>query len=267
MTFRFGDNAWQILMERGLLDASAVTANPLTGRGLHGQPADADPSVDRVPQFDAVTDRRVCLHIPEHCERNYAYPLIVWLHGDGGSEQDIQLLMPMISERNYFGISLRGDRQCGQWMGWSDSAQAVSNLQNDLFAAVTELRRCYCLHTEHVYLAGFGSGATMALRMLLSRPRWFAGTIMLAGRMTAMSCPLSHFRELAGRRLLYCAGSRDRSIDVAEIGPMMRLMHAAALETTTSEFDAGHEISYEMLSNMNYWIMHGVTGAVPGLVL
>ena len=34
---------------------------------------------------------------PLHYEPNYAYPLIVWLHGPGGSERDLRQTMPMIS--------------------------------------------------------------------------------------------------------------------------------------------------------------------------
>ena len=79
------------------------------------------------PLFASATDRPISLYLPEHYEHSYAYPLIVWLHGDGGTEDDTQLLMPMISERNYVGLGIRGDQRHGEWFGWSDTTEARRN--------------------------------------------------------------------------------------------------------------------------------------------
>src|SRR3954453_23077042 len=61
--------------------------------------------------------------IPQRYEPNYAYPLLVLLHGRGGDEQQMVRAMPALSWRNYVGLSLRGpetvhrrDRHAGY--GW-----------------------------------------------------------------------------------------------------------------------------------------------------
>src|SRR5256885_6991469 len=46
--------------------------------------------------------------LPFGYEPNYPYPLLVFLHGNGGSEEQILHLAPQLSRRNYICIALRG---------------------------------------------------------------------------------------------------------------------------------------------------------------
>src|SRR5713226_9848406 len=45
---------------------------------------------------------------PTCYEPRYPYPLIVFLHGYGGNEEQILRLAPRVSRRNYVSIGLRG---------------------------------------------------------------------------------------------------------------------------------------------------------------
>lgn len=47
---------------------------------------------------------------PLHYEANYAYPLIVWLHGPGDDEHQLRRIMPAISLRNYVAVARNGRR-------------------------------------------------------------------------------------------------------------------------------------------------------------
>src|SRR4051812_43602173 len=51
--------------------------------------------------------------LPTGYEPNYPYPLLVFLHGHGGSEEQILKLAPRLSRRNYICIGLRGPRLAG----------------------------------------------------------------------------------------------------------------------------------------------------------
>src|SRR5215469_7821615 len=46
--------------------------------------------------------------LPTGYEPKYAYPLLVFFHGHGGSEEQVLRLAPRLSRRNYICISLRG---------------------------------------------------------------------------------------------------------------------------------------------------------------
>src|SRR5580704_9712929 len=51
--------------------------------------------------------------LPTGYEPNYPYPLVVFLHGHGGSDEQVLRLAPRLSRRNYVCISLRGPHAVG----------------------------------------------------------------------------------------------------------------------------------------------------------
>src|SRR5262245_20112579 len=53
----------------------------------------------------------VLTSLPTGFEPNYAYPLLVFFHGRGESEQQIVQLAPQVSRRNYICIALRGPQK------------------------------------------------------------------------------------------------------------------------------------------------------------
>src|SRR5437016_1685172 len=46
--------------------------------------------------------------LPTGYEPNYPYPLLVFMHGHGGNEEQSLRLAPRVSRRNYVAIGLRG---------------------------------------------------------------------------------------------------------------------------------------------------------------
>ena len=57
---------------------------------------------------DGPSDLAHCIFTPLHYERNYAYPLVVWLHGPGDDERQVTRVMPLVSMRNYVAVGPRG---------------------------------------------------------------------------------------------------------------------------------------------------------------
>src|SRR5947207_14217052 len=51
--------------------------------------------------------------LPTGYEPNYPYPLLVFFHGHGGSEEQVLRFAPNLSRRNYVSISLRGSQLVG----------------------------------------------------------------------------------------------------------------------------------------------------------
>src|SRR4051812_34973765 len=66
--------------------------------------------------------------LPAGYEPRYAYPLLVFFHGHGGTEEQILKLAPRLSRRNYISIGLRGPVALGPrpggrlGYGWGDAA-------------------------------------------------------------------------------------------------------------------------------------------------
>src|SRR5262249_13361213 len=106
------------------------------------------------------------IYVPDPYEPNYAYPLIVWLSPHTAPRPRLQRLMQTVSERNYFGVTV--------------PVVDGEMIEEQLFETFSRLRRRYHLHTERVYLLGFGDFGTQALKVALSRPAWFAGVAAIS---------------------------------------------------------------------------------------
>ena len=70
-----------------------------------------------------------CIFTPVHYERNYAYPLIVWLHGPDDDEHQVTRIMPHVSIRNYVAVGPRGtlaSRDVPGGYGWSQTPRHIA---------------------------------------------------------------------------------------------------------------------------------------------
>src|SRR5258708_2792471 len=65
-------------------------------------------------EVQAPQSRPLRTFLPTGYEPNYPYPLLVFLHGHGSSEEQILRLAPRLSRRNYICIGLRGQQFLGE---------------------------------------------------------------------------------------------------------------------------------------------------------
>lgn len=207
----------------------------------------------------ATTGRTHSIYLPEHYEAGYAYPLVVWFHGDGSSEAEVSSVMPNISERNYIGLALRGNVATGQGFGWSISGDDLQKLTDDVESLVLALRRQYHIHSERIYLAGFGSGASAAMELILQKPEWFGGAACFCGSFQELQISQQRFRNLRNKRVLLATSANSRSSKVGEIVAAGRLLYSSGMQIGTRVYqDAGTAPSNKMLSDINHWLMDDV---------
>ncbi|MFN0198673.1 MAG: alpha/beta hydrolase [Planctomycetaceae bacterium] len=208
---------------------------------------------------------RAAVFIPENYEPNYAYPLIVWLHSEGSSERQLLELMPRISERNYVGVSVRGavpDARSlpGQYRWGQTPAQCFATAV-EIENIISEMQHRYHVHTSRIYLAGFGSGAAMALQVAFSHPERFAGVAALGGLWPKNFTPLANYRDLRETRILLGTGMKDTLTTETAIARAGHLLRAAGLDPTIRLYDGGHELTAAMLNDLNQWVMSGISSA------
>ena len=209
---------------------------------------------------------KTALYLPDHYERNYPYPLILWLHNSGGNERELHSLMPQISTRNYVGYSFRGALPVGNALPigyrWPESDLGIERFLQRLHNGVRSLRRKYHIHSERIYLAGCGQGATFALRLLLEQPAWFAGAIALCGRYPKKKLLLKRYDQLRDKRVLLGVSRQDSSLDIAELQGFSRLLYTAGMHVSTRSYVASGKLTSEMLKQINRWIMESICSAV-----
>jgi phospholipase/carboxylesterase len=211
------------------------------------------------------------LFVPENYERHYAYPLIVWLHAAGHSERDIVNVLPHISMRNYLGLALRGnakahprtnaDGSVSQGYRWSRSERARIAFQDELHASVRQVRQDYHVHTERIFLAGCGDGATLAWDLFLARPEWFAGVAVFGGRFPWRRRPLRRFRELRAKRVFLAADAHDPD-GLSKGEQIASLLNAAGLDVALRSHLPKERWPQSLFRPVDRWIMQGIGGCL-----
>ncbi len=262
MTLRFTEQFWKerpVATDGTVSDGLSPVSSRVSAEAHFASSPTRTLQTSDTEQSQQADRQSFALFVPENYEPNYAYPLIIWLHGAGGNERELQSVMDGISPQNYLGMAFRGslpslDRVPYGW-GWSQSDRALMQFENKLYHSVRQLRREYNIHSERILLAGFDQGATLAQRLLLDRPEWFAGAAAFCGPFPNVKTPLLRFRGLQGKRLLLGTGSHDRVALPGEMMRTRRLLHAAGMEVSTTLSDSAHELTPEMLRELNHWAM------------
>ena len=202
------------------------------------------------------------LFAPLHYEPNYAYPLVVWLHNDGGDERQLARVMPLVSMRNYVGLGVRGRRRRAGEPGycWPQTSGAIMAAERRTSYAIAWARQKYNLHDQRVFLAGYEAGGTMAFRLALRNPQRFAGALSIGGSFPEGEQPLA--RLLALRKFpLFLAHCRDsQTYPIERVCDELRLIHSAGLAVTLRQYPCADELTTVMLHDMDVWMMERVTG-------
>jgi phospholipase/carboxylesterase len=202
--------------------------------------------------------------LPTGYEPNYPYPLLVFLHNHGGSEEQILRLAPRLSRRNYISIALRGphrlhSRPDGQpAYSWGLDGGGDVMVEEYVFRAVEQTRRHYHVHSERIYLAGFCEGATLAYRLGLLYPDKFAGVVSLNGCIPRRGGPLLRLPEVRQLRVLIGHGIANAIVPVTLARNDFRLLYTAGLSVRMHTYPANHRIHRDMLRDINRWIMQQV---------
>ena len=205
------------------------------------------------------------LFAPVHYESAYAYPLLVWLHGNGDDENQLKRIMPLISLRNYIGLAVRGTCTTTTASGrtkytWSQARAHVALAEQAVFDAIELAGDRYHVSPDRVFIAGYDTGGTMALRLALSHPRRFAGVLSLGGELPTDRAPLGRIAD-ARRLAVFLAYGRDsQKYPTSTVCENLRLLHSAGMQVALRQYPCGHELAAMMLGDMDRWIMEQITG-------
>ncbi len=203
---------------------------------------------------------------PLHYEKNYAYPLIVWLHSPGSDETELRRVMAGLSLRNYVGVAPRGTRvlapsPAGQrGYTWLHREADVALAQTRVWDCITLARTRYHIHPERIFLAGFDAGGTIAFRLGMMHPEQFAGVLSLCGPFPRCGTPLGRLPEARRLPLFVACGRQSQRYAEEHVCDDLRLFHCAGLDITLRQYPCGQRLSRDMLADANRWIMELVTG-------
>jgi phospholipase/carboxylesterase len=202
------------------------------------------------------------LFAPLHYEPNYAYPLLVWLHGPNDDERQLQRIMPLLSMRNYVAVGPRGNIQSLQGRpgyGWNDNPDAAAIAERNVFEAIDAAMERFHVAPQRVFLSGLENGGTLAYRIAARYPDRFAGVLSIGGSFPA-SGPFGSLTDLRPVPLFVAHGRDSLLYPVDQLCTDLRLMHSAGLSITVRQYPCGDELNSQMLRDMDAWMMEIVTG-------
>jgi phospholipase/carboxylesterase len=206
------------------------------------------------------------LFAPLHYEPNYAYPLLVWLHGPDDDESQLKRIMPLVSMRNYVAVAPRGtpcDERCAGkgGYGWSPSGADWSIAEQRTFDAIEMALARFHVSARRVFLAGYDCGGTMAFRLAMDHPERFAGVLSLCGRFPSTQMPLRRLGDARRVPIFLACGRDSHSYPTLEVCDNLRLFHSAGMNVSLRQYPCAHEIVPAMLGDMDRWMMEQISSA------
>ncbi|HEY2839825.1 MAG TPA: hypothetical protein VGJ26_11785 [Pirellulales bacterium] len=251
------------------LEASRDSSN------IHFPITQSAPRADLAPQVTAGVYSRGTAESPQaflaplHYEPNYAYPLIIWLHGPGRNEGQLKRIMPCVSLRNYVSTSIRGTSpsvrgsngsNCEVGFTWLQSQSHVALAEHRLFEAVDAAQARFHISPRRIFLAGIDCGGTMAFRLAMNHPKRFAGVLSIGGEFPVGGAPLAQLAAARGVPIFLASGRDSERYPAAAVCNNLKLLHSAGMDVTLRQYPCGHELWPQMLSDMDRWIMELIGG-------
>lgn len=217
-------------------------------------------------QPDPVRDdvQQASFFLPARYEENYRYPLVVWLHEDGGSQRSLAEVMPHISTQNFVGVGVRATRACdsaGHRFQWLQSPIGTAVAEDSVFSAIELAGRRFSVNPDRIYLAGYREGGTMALRIALRNPTHFDGVISIDGALPRGGRPLVKLEEARRLAILSAVAIDGERYPMHQVCEDLKLWHAARLRMDMRQYTVDDCLVTEVLRDINAWIMERVTGS------
>ena len=214
-------------------------------------------SLGEQPCDNFVDDRAVFM--PMHYEKKYGYPLIVWLHGDGHDETGLADVMFDVSLRNYVAVAPRGPER--DWNGgysWSQTSESIQQSHLAIAAAIDEARCRFNINSNRIYLAGQGTGGTMAFRLACREPELFAGVISLNGQFPEGLVPLGRLKSCRRLPVLWGHARESENFSEAQLCQQLKLLHICGFSVTLRQYPCDDKLLTQAYRDIDVWIMDSI---------
>lgn len=212
--------------------------------------------------FRRTAEGEFSLFVPMHYEDSYAYPLIVWLHSDDSDCNQIQKMMPKISVRNHVAIAPQSGFSLTSPIAWPNCEESVEAAYESVMAAVDEAKMRFNINSNRVFIAGCGTGGTMAYRVAFERPDVFAGVISIDGPMETEHVPLRDWQRCRELSVLLSSFRDSNSYTQEDLCHHLRLLHIAGFSATVRQYPGEGALTNKVLTDIDRWIMEQISSAI-----
>jgi phospholipase/carboxylesterase len=211
--------------------------------------------------------------------RNAAFkpPVLIMLHSEGGSEEELFGLAPYFDDR-LFVVSARApfSKTSKSHLWFQVERKREGSLINSVEADysrravirfIEEVVSSYDTDLTQVYLLGVDEGGTIALSIMLTNPTLVAGVIAVSGELPLELRPLNLSPETLRGCLVFVAhGLQDEIVPITSARSMRDYLVTNLVDTTYREYPLGHYVVYESLSDIKKWLSERLDAMTPEAV-
>lgn len=163
---------------------------------------------------------------------------------------------PQLSGNLASGNLAMGDASVPATFCWVQSREEITNAVESVLDCINIARNRYNVHRDRIFIAGYDSGGTMAMRIALEYPQIFKGAISLGGPLPRGLNLLRRINEARKMPLLITNSLDSQKYQPEQVGEDLRLLHAAGFSLDLRQYPCGDELTTKMLSDMDQWIMN-----------
>ena len=184
-------------------------------------------------------------------------PVLLLLHGTGGNEEDLIPLAKMVMPQAAV-LSVRGKvLENGMPRFFRRFAEGVFDLEDlkfrtDELAAFLDNARAHYLLPKNDFIAlGYSNGANIASSLLLSKPGYLRGAILLRAMVTIKPEPTI---DLSGISILLSEGEHDPIVPKSNATELAEIFKLAAAVLTVHWHKGGHELGQDDVEAAKTWL-------------
>jgi phospholipase/carboxylesterase len=207
-----------------------------------------------LPQFRWVSS--MCL--PEHYESGYPYPLFLWMNTESSGSESLEQVIPGICERNFIGAAVR-DETAFPWSSeWQQTPASIERATRSVQSAIDELSERFNIDRRRVFVAGSGSGGTMAFRVAFRVPHLFAGAASLEGEVPKSNQPLGNLTRSRDVPLFWSQTRGSTRLPEDVICEQLRLLCVAGFDLTFRQYHGDTPMGELVSRDLNRWMMEQI---------
>jgi phospholipase/carboxylesterase len=240
-------------------------AAPASGQA--GGAGQGDTGTTHLVWMDATVLLPTEVSLPTDYDSTKSYPLVVALHGIGGTPAGMMRLAPLFTSSGIIYAVPQGSYAfwARDRIGYSWNLAQIGSGAPDPEATAWSLKYIADIarglarqfHTEEVYLFGFSQGGAFTLMAGLNHPEIFTGLIAFAGGMNPRWYAPGVLER--GRRIrAYIAHSPEDEAVAYEVSILARdALEALDYDVTFNAYEGGHVLRPELVSDAIAWLREG----------
>lgn len=200
-------------------------------------------------------------------------PLLIALHGYGAGKWHATREAKLIAPEDFAIVSLQGPHQHLRepkqpggplrfGFGWLTNfrpEESVAVHQRALLEIIESLTQEGIIDPSRIFLLGFSQSCALNYRFAFTRPEVLRGVIGICGGLPG-DWETSELYQSTKAAIFHAAGERDEFYAPARVADYERQLRQRAIDVEFRSYDAVHEISAPMRSDIHQWLKQKAGG-------